>query len=248
MPETSQGWVRRSVGAAVWIVVAGALALIAGGGAFWFATHLGRDGMTCVVPDLAGLGDEDARRAAEGAGVVLEVVDERNDGSVPSGAVLSQDPPAGSQVRRGRKVRIVRSLGGERIEVPELEGEPAREVEIRLQQRGLAAGEEARAFRRLSPPGTVIAQVPAPGTIAGKDTRVHRLVSEGPVPVAWVMPDLTGQPLSRAEAWIEACGFRRGKVRHLPSDGTSAGVVVGQLPLSGHPIAARGVVELAVAQ
>ena len=127
-------------------------------------------------------------------------------------------------------------------------GEASREVEFRIRQQGLASGNEARAFVRASAAGTVVGQVPAPGTIAGADTRVHRLVSEGAVPVRWVMPDLTGLPLSRAESWIEMSGFRRGTVRRSSSDGRPSGVVVGQLPLSGHPIAAKGLIELTVAQ
>lgn len=251
MNDKPSRWWRRAAAGAAWVAGAFAvlvLALIAGGGGFWLATHLGRGSSTSVVPDLVGLGEDEALRIAEEVGVVLEVVDERHDPAMRSRAVLAQDPPAGSRVRRGRKVRIVRSLGGERIEVPRLAGEPAREVEIRIRQQGLAPGDEARVFARTVTAGTVMAQVPSPGTIAGADTRVHRLVSDGPVPVSWVMPDLTGLPLPRAESWMETCGFRKGPVRRRPSAGSPAGVVMGQLPLSGHPIANRGLVELTVSE
>lgn len=248
MTEPSPKRARRATAAGAWIVLAAALVLVAGGGAFWVATHLGRREATSVVPELVGLGADEAARAAERAGVVLEVVDERNDPSVPSGAVLAQDPAAGSRVRGGRKVRVVRSLGGARIDVPSLLGAPAREAEFRIRQQGLSPGDESRTFARRAPAGSVLAQVPAPGTIAGSDTRVHRLVSDGPVPARWVMPDLTGLALPRVEAWLETCGLRRGTVRRVPSDAGPAGTVVGQLPPSGHPIAARGIVELTVAQ
>ena len=54
--------------------------------------------------------------------------------------------------------------------------------------------------------------------------------------------------LARAESWIEMSGFRRGAVRRRSAEGRPAGVVVGQLPLSGHPVAAKGLIELTVAQ
>jgi beta-lactam-binding protein with PASTA domain len=61
------------------------------------------------------------------------------------------------------------------------------------------------------------------------------------------MPDLTGKTLREAQEWITLCGFRRGAVRRVPADGKPSGMIVGQLPLSGYPIARREVVELTVA-
>jgi beta-lactam-binding protein with PASTA domain len=53
--------------------------------------------------------------------------------------------------------------------------------------------------------------------------------------------------LREAQEWITLCGFRRGAVRRVPADGKPSGMIVGQLPLSGYPIARREVVELTVA-
>jgi hypothetical protein len=77
--------------------------------------------------------------------------------------------------------------------------------------------------------------------------RVHRLVSDGPRVARWVMPDLAGRTLQDAQEWITLCGFRGGAVRRVPADGRRSGTIVGQLPLSGYPIARRDVVELTVA-
>jgi beta-lactam-binding protein with PASTA domain len=61
------------------------------------------------------------------------------------------------------------------------------------------------------------------------------------------MPDLAGRTLRDAQEWITLCGFRGGVVRRVPSDGRLSGTIVGQLPLSGYPVARRDVVELTVA-
>lgn len=228
----------------------GALALIVVVAGFAFLLSLRVDGRSRVteVPDLIGLPRDDAARRAADRGLVVEVVDQRNDTQVQSGSVLLQDPAAGVVVRPGRKIRLVLSLGGEVIPVPDVVGHASRRVEIELRQQGLTPGDEAHVFAAGAPLGSVIAQVPPPGTAGVPGTRVHRLVSEGPRSSRWVMPDLTGRPLSLVDPWIETAGFRRGAVRRLPSPGTSPGSVVGQLPLAGYPIGARDVVEVTVAE
>ena len=105
-------------------------------------------------------------------------------------------------------------------------------------------GEEVRATAS----GAVLAQVPPAKTPAVPNTRVHRLVSDGPPVATWVMPDLTGLSRGAAESWISASDFRRGAVRRVRMSGRRSGSVVGQLPLAGYPIRSRDVVELTVAE
>jgi len=109
-------------------------------------------------------------------------------------------------------------------------------------------GDEARIYDRDTPSGLVIAQVPPSETPAVPSTRVHRLVSDGPAPPTWVMPDLTGLSREAAERWLAGAGFRRGAVRRVRMGARPAGTVVGQLPLAGYPVRSKEVVELSVAR
>jgi len=221
--------------------LAGAVALAT----FWYAFNAQRRASEVQVPELRGLSQSEAEVRAGRAGVVIEVVEERHDPAMSRGQVLGQEPAPGSAVRRGRKVRVVLSLGGEVLQVPNLVGAGARTVAVRLEQEQFALGDEARAWARAVPAGTVLAQVPAPGSPAVPGTRVHRLVSAGPPPTRWVMPDLTGLARDRAEAWIASSGFRLAPVVYVPGS-SSPGTVVGQLPLPGYPVVSRGVVQLTV--
>lgn len=231
-----------------WGIGALVLVLLVAGSAFFLSLRLDARSRLAEVPDLVGLPRDDAARRAEDRGLLVEVIDRRHDPQVQSGSVLLQDPAAGVVVRPGRTIRLVLSLGGEVIPVPGVVGHASRRVEIELRQQGLTPGEEAHVYDIRAPLGTVLAQVPPPGTAGMPGTRVHRLVSDGPRPPRWVMPDLAGRPLAVAERWIETAGFRKGAVRRVPSPGTPAGGVVGQLPLAGYPIGARDVVELTVAE
>ena len=191
---------------------------------------------------------DQATRQATPLGLVLQVVDRRNDPRVASGRVLQQQPTGGSRVRQGRKLKLVMSLGGRVLTVPDLIGEADRAVEIRLRQDGFAPGDHARVGSRAASAGSILAQVPPPGSPGVPNTRVHRLVSSGPPDLAWVMPDLTGRPREQVERWLETSRFRRGTVRMVRAPGERPGTVVGQLPLAGYPIRRNDIVELTVAR
>jgi beta-lactam-binding protein with PASTA domain len=151
-------------------------------------------------------------------------------------------------VRRGRKIRLVVSLGGQVLSVPNLVGQGARAAEIELRREGLQPGSEAHVFFARSGAGEVLAQAPPPGTPAVPGTRIHRLVSDGEESKRWVMPELRGRSRDSAERWIDRWGFRHGAVRTVEAPGKAAGTVIGQLPLAGYPISVRGIVDLTIAQ
>jgi serine/threonine-protein kinase len=200
-----------------------------------------------AVPRIVGLSTGDALATARELGLTVEFADERHDPDVPGGHVVEQEPAAGVEVRPGRRVRVIVSLGSEVVRLQRVIGRPDRQVAMELRQSGLIPGDAARIASRRATPGTVLAQVPSPGSPAPLGTRVHRLVSAGPLPVRWVMPDLVGRRLSDVEDWIRVGGFRRGAVRQIPGGG-APGIVLGHLPPAGHPLSSKGVIELTVAR
>jgi serine/threonine-protein kinase len=230
--------------------VCGGLALVAAVFVFFFyvAMRVEMSSTEVTVPELVGLTLEHAQREAGPAGLVLQIVEQRNDPRVASGHILEQMPHPGSSVRRGRKVKLVLSLGGKVLEVPDVVGHAAREVAIELRQEGFLAGDEARVPTVDVPEGRVMAQVPPARTSAVPNSRVHRLVSDGAPQRIWVMPGLSGRTRQEAESWIEVAGFRRGAVSRVAARGHSPGTVVSQRPLAGDPIRTREIVELGIAE
>jgi serine/threonine-protein kinase len=216
--------------------------------AFFVTMSLELRSSEVAVPDFRGMSVDQTRERANALGLVVLVVEERHDPAVASGRVLEQTPRAGASVRRGRKVKLILSLGGELLQVPDLVGRALRTVQIELQRDGFVPGSEARVPSSQTPAGTILAQVPSPATPAVARARVHYLVSEGPRARAWVMPDLTGLTRAEAERWVETSGFRVGAVRTVPGRPAPAGLVVGQMPLSGYPIRTKDMVDLAVAE
>lgn len=239
----SRRWSRRFARLAVAACVCG----LAGVAGFWGILRFAGREAAIEVPRFVGLRVDAAEAQAARFDLVVEFAEERHDPEVPSGHVLEQDPSSGVEVRPGRRIRLVVSAGGEVVRLGRVIGRPDRQVEMELRQQGLATGDVARVPSRRASAGTVLAQVPAPGSAAPLGTRVHRLVAAGSLPVRWVMPDLVGRPLAEVERWIETSGFRRGAIRRIAAE-KAPETIVGQLPPAGHPISSRGVIELTVAQ
>jgi len=248
MSGVERRWMKRAGIAAAWIVAGGLLLVVVGAASFFAVLRVATRSTQVAVPDLRGASRQDAERIARQSDLVIEVVQERHDAEVPSGKILQQDPPAGASVKRGRKIRLVASLGTEVLKVPDLVGRASRQTTIELQRDGLVAGDEAVVPSARAPVGIVLAQAPPPATLAVPGMRVHRLVSGGPPRRSWVMPDLTGRPLSTVEAWISAAGLRRGTVRQVEDPDRAPGTVVGQLPAEGYPVSPQDGVDLTVAR
>jgi len=248
MDEGEGRWLRKAGVAAAWILGGGLLVAAVAVVSFFAVLKLESRSTQVTVPDVSGASRQDAERLAAQSGLVVEVAQERHDAQLPSGKILQQEPPAGASVRKGRKIKVVMSLGGEVLMVPDLVGKTDRQMIIELQRDGFVAGDEAVIPFRGAPAGTVLAQAPPPGSLAVPGMRLHRLVSGGPPPAYWVMPDLTGRPLAKAEAWLGTCGFRKGTVRRVDTSDRPSGTVVGQFPAEGYPVSARDAVDLTVAR
>jgi serine/threonine-protein kinase len=224
------------------------LFVVVGGLSFCVALRAQRRSNIVELPDWTGKSKDDAEAQARGLGLNFEVAEERHDAGVAVSRVLSQEPAAGTTVRRGRTIRVIVSLGGETLHVPSLVGQPGRQADLALRRQGLQPGWDARLHDPDVPEGVVIAQSPPGDALTVPGEHVHLLVSEGPRPPRWVMPDLSGRPLREVQDWITLCGFRTGPVRRMPAEGKDPGTVVGQLPPAGWPIGRRDVVELTVAR
>lgn len=238
--------IRRILGAATWIFATVAIMGVAFVASFFFAMRGEQRASEVAVPDLRGLTLAAAGELAESVSLIVDVVEQRHDPAVASGRVLQQVPRPLASVRRGRRVKLIISLGGKVLEVPDLTRETSRTVAIELRRQGFAPGDEVRVFSRQFEKGRIISQAPPPLSPAVPNTRVHRLVSSGARPKVWVMPDFAGLSEGAVTRWLNDGGFRRGAVRRVTMSGFAPGTIVGQSPLSGHPIRSRDIVELTV--
>lgn len=157
------------------------------------------------LPKLAGETLTEARAALKRAGMAMGAVTERFDENVAAGVVLSQNPAAGTNVRRGTPVTLVVSNGPRPIPVPSVVGRDRNDAVKAIEDAGLSAEVAAEeVFDRKVPKGAVASQSPANGTLARGGT-VTLTISKGPRMVE--VPSYIGKQASDAREALEALGF-----------------------------------------
>lgn len=205
-----------------------------------------RSGASLKVPDLVGLELDAARSRLESIGFAGVVDREENSSDFGAGRVIDQRPGAGDVLRKGRKVWLTVSLGVRQTVVPGLVGLSLRQADIELGREGFAKGVTTRLHHPRVPRGSVIAQDPPAGSAATEGARVDFLVSLGPAPEAYVLPDLTGRTLGEAETLLAGRGIRVGSKTVLIDRSVLPSTVLEQDPPAGSRIESGGEVDLSV--
>lgn len=131
-----------------------------------------------VVPNLAGLHVDEARRLVEALGLQLEVTVMRYDEQVPALHVIAQAVRAGRLALLGDVVPVTVSRGSARVMMPALVEHSYDEALVTLAQRGLVA-DVAWIWHDQIPSRQVLSQTPAAGVSLVRGDRVRLTVSSG---------------------------------------------------------------------
>ena len=217
------------------------------------AMRLAIHGHEVAVPDLVGKSPAAARMIAEQNGLELTVERQYYSPTIPEGKILSQLPPAGSQVRRGWQVRVAESLGPQRVAIPNVIGQSERAANINIRRRGLDVGSLAQMQSPDASDSEVIAQAPPPNASGVSAPKISLLLASPVQPQALVMPSFVGQPLGSATQTVQDAGLRVGSVTSVPdSEGSSpmapfpGSMIVSQNPAAGEKVFAGTAVSFEV--
>jgi eukaryotic-like serine/threonine-protein kinase len=180
------------------------------------AMQLAIHGREVAIPQLIGLTPLEAERT--GAACGLQVIIERQfySPTIPGGKIMTQMPLPGTKVRRGWSVRVAQSLGPLRIPIPDVTGGSERIAELNIRRRSLTLGSVAHINLPDAPVDRVISQNPPPNATGVAAPKINLLISDGPDPLTFVMPNLTGQPLGSATLALQDAGMKVGKVTIQP--------------------------------
>jgi eukaryotic-like serine/threonine-protein kinase len=134
---------------------------------------------SATVPEVAGLGQQQARLAIENAGFQFGPVTQQTSDQ-PRGAVVGSNPAAGEQIPLPAVVRIAVSQGPAALQVPDLTGRTMVDARSTIEQLGLHLGAVTRDTSSFQPENTVLSQSPAAGQMIGAGGRVSLRISRFP--------------------------------------------------------------------
>ncbi|UZX15734.1 PASTA domain-containing protein [Thermus sp. PS18] len=150
------------------------------------------------LPELKGLRQEEAEARLSELGYRLAGV-AQVESPEPLGTVLASDPPPGTPLPPGASVRLLVSRGaslGPTVPLPQLTGLSQKEALFLLNAMGLQV--QVEEVPSGAPPGTVLAQEPAPGTPMPPGSGVRlRVAARGEVLVGALSPLPAPKPQAR---------------------------------------------------
>ncbi|HEX9111920.1 MAG TPA: PASTA domain-containing protein [Terriglobales bacterium] len=212
------------------------VALISALTAMQFAIH----GREVTIPKLVGMTPLEAERAASASGLQVAIERQFYSPDIPEGRITTQVPLPGTKVRRGWMIRVAQSLGPQRVAIPDVTGQSERVAELNIRRRSLNLASVAQISLPDATAGQVVSQSPPANASGVAAPKISLLVSSGPEPASYVMPDLSGQPLGSATLALQDARLRVGRVS-LFSASASGGAPVVPTPVS-EPSAASMIV------
>jgi len=166
------------------------------------------------------------------------------DAQVPAGFILAQNPEANENLKPGRSVVVVVSLGTRVRMVPDVRGMTLRQARNHLQTDGLDVGRTARVLHAGDAREHVLATSPPVGDELHEGESVDLVVSAPGGATVYLMPDLTAQDLFFVREKLERRGFRVASVRYEDREGVYPNTIIDQRPRSGERIREGESIEL----
>ncbi len=199
-----------------------------------------------AVPDIVGMSRSAAEMALASAGLTVEEVTKAYSTSVPAGAVVRQEPVAGTRVALNSAVHLVLSKGMAPIAVPDITGMSQAAAESVLGAVGLTIETVTEVYSDSVPVGEVISQEPTAGFSVAPNSRVRLVVSKGVEPV--VIPNVVGMSQSDAESTMIAVALVVGAVVEAYHAEVPAGQVLQQEPVAGTSVPVHSRVRLVISK
>lgn len=144
------------------------------------------------LPNLIGMTVAEARQRAASTGFRVEVSDEIYNEKFPQpDTIIEMQPDARTPIREGAVVRVVKSLGSKRTDVPDLRGLSVDEAKSRLLASGLVVGQIREVASDGIDQGMVAQTEPKRGERVDRKTTVDILISgnDEPPPRASEQPN-----------------------------------------------------------
>jgi hypothetical protein len=189
-----------------------------------------------IVPDLAGLTQDEAAAKLRDVGLSLGAVSSQPSPQGQIGRVLAQKPSAGSSIARGASIEIVIGSDQTPVTVPDVIGSSLERARGLIAQANLAVG-------KIDPSGApdagiVTAQEPKPEDQVSVGTAVDLVVG------AVEVPKLVGLTAEGAREVLEKNKLKLGRIGFQTATDDQVGRVLSQIPEAGSQVAPQSEVAI----
>ncbi len=204
------------------------------------------DRQVVTVPSLASLPWERARQRLFDVGLRLQIRTRQYDEKIPRDFIVSQQPGADEQVKKGRMIIVVVSKGSEIGVVPDVRKLTERKAVIELRKQGFIIGKRKRDFSDSLEKDMVMHVSPSQGSSISKEMPIDLVISDGVKPTHADMPNLIGESLLDAKKKIEDAGLKLGNLDYKTNTTLSPGTVVSQSVPPGSAVPLESSINIVV--
>lgn len=223
-----------------------AFLLMAGASAYLTLTFIIKSEDTVIVPNLVGKDVVSALELLTDLQLNTKVNGSEYSRQFPKNHVTFQEPDAGSEIKKDRDVRIILSRGHKNFLMPNLITLSAQQARMIMEENGISNKQLSFTYSNSVEKDHVIAQIPSAGDTITRGVPVNLLMSVGPRPARFVMPDLSELSLDESVLKIEKNHLAVGEIRSHFDKQKPRNIIVDQEPLAGYRVNANSPVNLTI--
>ncbi|AHM56762.1 serine/threonine-protein kinase Sps1 [Peptoclostridium acidaminophilum DSM 3953] len=195
------------------------------------------------MPSLENMSVDEARKALEDMGLKLAIEKEIFSSDVSKDHIISQNPDAGTQVKKNYEVKVVVSKGGKLVSVPDFTGENIDSIDPMLSSKKFKEGIVNPVFSE-EPEGTIISQSPSPYAKAEEGSEIDFVISKGKESVIVTVPNLIGNTISEARAKLS--GITISGIDYIEDPDKEDGIIMKQSPAAGEKVESGSSINIVV--
>jgi len=191
---------------------------------------------TVVVPDLTRLNILEAIEIISDLDLNIRISRSLYSLDYPENMVISQNPSPGTELKKGRNIKLTYSHGLEYVIVPNLKHLNKNEAKLLLENKYLHIQEITLTHNKEYSEGNIINHYPADGTSVVRGSPINLIISKGINNKKLIMPDLLGEDYKSAIQLIEKYDLVVGNITTKYEKKKYINKIISQNPLSGHVV------------
>lgn len=224
-----------------------AIFMVAAGAGAYFSIHLLiKSDDHVIVPDLVSKDVVYALEVLSDLGLNTKVRKSEFHPIVPKHHIIGQIPEPGTEIKRGRDVRLMISKGARSVVFPNVMGMDISMAGIIIAENDLRQRHLSYTYSPTQPKGKILSQTPRAGTKGIRGDALDILVSSGPKNQWLRMMDLKGLGLDDAIDIIERHQLAVGTITQVTHPSLPLDAVVTQDPNAGFPVLPGKTVDLTI--
>ena len=204
------------------------------------------DTASVQVPELKGLSASEASARLDEVGLKMTIGDSLHHETIPTDAIVDQDPSVGQLVKEGRRVVLTVSQGPRYYEAPDVRRVSLREARLQLEGNQLKVGRILYRSSETLPEGAIVDQSPPAGAQLALGSSVDLWVSNGSPAALKRVPHLIGLSIGAAEDTLRKYELRIGHIAKRIDEQKRVGTILTQSPSSGQRTPRHSRIDLVV--